>query len=278
MDSENFDMAAQLFRDAAASADATGDAIASARAIDNLGVLLYARGNPAESLVHAERALDLYRAHGGLRGTCVALDHVGKCARSLGDLERAWQCHRESLEMRRDVGDARGIAVWLEAVASLLVSCGRYKGSARVLGAVDGIRERGRFPLYGNEMVEQRWAVRRTSDNLAPDVFARQWARGAGMTLEQAVEGAYAEAEASIAALRDVCRPPLPDIPAIYGLTRREIDVLRYLARRLTDKEIAEHLSISPRTVSTHVTVILAKLGVHSRRDAAKLADEAALK
>ncbi|HEV2066425.1 MAG TPA: helix-turn-helix transcriptional regulator, partial [Thermomicrobiales bacterium] len=44
------------------------------------------------------------------------------------------------------------------------------------------------------------------------------------------------------------------------------------LVARLSDKEIAERLAISPRTVSTHVVAILAKLGVHSRRDVVRLA------
>ena len=56
------------------------------------------------------------------------------------------------------------------------------------------------------------------------------------------------------------------------GLTRREGDVLRLLARQHTDKEIAEILLISRHTASTHVKHVLAKLGVVSRREAAAYA------
>jgi DNA-binding CsgD family transcriptional regulator len=53
------------------------------------------------------------------------------------------------------------------------------------------------------------------------------------------------------------------------GLTQREVDVLRLLAQRRTDKEIAEALFLGPRTVQSHVAHILNKLGVANRRDAA---------
>ena len=54
-----------------------------------------------------------------------------------------------------------------------------------------------------------------------------------------------------------------------YGLTPRELDVLRGIVERLTDREIADRLFISPRTVGWHVTGILTKLDVDSRRTAA---------
>jgi DNA-binding NarL/FixJ family response regulator len=56
------------------------------------------------------------------------------------------------------------------------------------------------------------------------------------------------------------------------GLSRRELEVLRLLAEGLGQAEIAERLVISPKTVSTHIERILAKLGAHSRAEAVALA------
>jgi len=51
-----------------------------------------------------------------------------------------------------------------------------------------------------------------------------------------------------------------------FGLTAREAQVARLLARRATNWEIAEQLDMSPHTVRHHVESIFAKLGIHSRR------------
>lgn len=57
---------------------------------------------------------------------------------------------------------------------------------------------------------------------------------------------------------------------AIEGLSPRENDVLRMLAGGLTDRQIADALIISPRTVETHVSNILHKLNVRNRAEAAQ--------
>ncbi len=56
------------------------------------------------------------------------------------------------------------------------------------------------------------------------------------------------------------------------GLTEREVEVLRHLADGRSNKQIGERLYISTKTVSVHVSNILAKLGVRSRGEAAATA------
>jgi DNA-binding NarL/FixJ family response regulator len=58
---------------------------------------------------------------------------------------------------------------------------------------------------------------------------------------------------------------------ALPRLTDRETEVLRMISDGLTDREAAEALRISIRTVETHVSNVLHKLGVRSRSDAARL-------
>jgi DNA-binding NarL/FixJ family response regulator len=64
--------------------------------------------------------------------------------------------------------------------------------------------------------------------------------------------------------MREVRTPESPE-----SLTERETDVLRLLAQGQSNKEIAQTLIIGEKTVKTHVSNILAKLGVPSRTQAA---------
>ena len=62
-----------------------------------------------------------------------------------------------------------------------------------------------------------------------------------------------------------------------FGLTDREVEVLRLVARGRTDAEAAEELFISPRTVSQHLRNVYNKLGVNNRAEATRVAVEAGM-
>jgi two-component system response regulator NreC len=59
---------------------------------------------------------------------------------------------------------------------------------------------------------------------------------------------------------------------ALSGLTDREQEVLAYLAEGSSNQEIADALTISPKTVARHRENIMAKLNLHSRADLVKYA------
>jgi NarL family two-component system response regulator LiaR len=61
----------------------------------------------------------------------------------------------------------------------------------------------------------------------------------------------------------------VPQARGTSGLTKRQITVLKLIARGDTDQRIAEKLAVSTRTVSTHVSRILKKLGLENRTQAA---------
>lgn len=112
---------------------------------------------------------------------------------------------------------------------------------------------------------------------LGEDAFAAAFAAGRTLPLDHAIAEAFAVTEAMGVATgrRGAAQDSaIPDLETAFGLTRREFDVLRLLARRATDREIADALSISPRTVMHHVSRILAKLNVANRRDAAAWASQ----
>lgn len=72
---------------------------------------------------------------------------------------------------------------------------------------------------------------------------------------------------------RRVSRQIPPELNEDFvSLTRREKEVLSYVAAGRTDKEIADQLTISLHTVKSHMRNILAKLQVENRRQAARLA------
>ncbi len=97
--------------------------------------------------------------------------------------------------------------------------------------------------------------------------------------LLRAVRGAMAgelaisrrSAAVALAHFTELARRALPAAgELVSGLSPRENDVLGMLADGLTDREIAEALVISTRTVESHVSSILHKLGVRNRAEAAQ--------
>jgi DNA-binding NarL/FixJ family response regulator len=73
-------------------------------------------------------------------------------------------------------------------------------------------------------------------------------------------------------------RPPRREQPAaLLELTRRELEVLRLLARGLSNADIAHELVLGDATVKTHIARIFAKLDLHDRAQAVVLAYETGL-
>ena len=80
--------------------------------------------------------------------------------------------------------------------------------------------------------------------------FEAAWAEGRVMSPERAIEYALGE-------------PPHEE--TTHPLTRRELEVLRLVARGMSNQQIATDLVLSEHTVHCHVANVLGKLGVSSR-------------
>jgi len=132
-----------------------------------------------------------------------------------------------------------------------------------------------------------------TTFDLDEYVYEALRAGASGFVLKDASAQALAEAVRVVAAgdallspsitrrlLAEFARLGAPGGPSrirVEHLTRREAEVLTLVARGLSNSEIANHLVVAEQTVKTHVSRILAKLGLRDRTQAAVLAYETGL-
>jgi non-specific serine/threonine protein kinase len=135
----------------------------------------------------------------------------------------------------------------------------------RILGAATALRDADGITFSAMEHAQHQAFVAEAQKTMGTADFDHAWASGAAMVLDEAV----AEVRAIIATPPHM---PLSHVPQPDELTSRERAVLRLLMEGRTDREIAEALSISHRTVNGHVAHVLAKLGAETRTAAAAIA------
>lgn len=149
-------------------------------------------------------------------------------------------------------GDA---SAWNEAVLAWRSLRQPYEEAESLLGAAQA-------HLAEGNRNDAREALR-TASGIAAEL-------GATPVTESAQQIA-ARARLNITRPSGTATPSRP-APAAFGLTPRELDVLRLVATGLTNRRIAEELFISTNTVGVHVSRILTKLGVSTRTEAAAAA------
>ncbi|MEV4235707.1 AAA family ATPase [Nocardia sp. NPDC049737] len=144
-------------------------------------------------------------------------------------------------------------AAWHQAVSAWRAIDQRYDLARSLLSAAEaelavGNRAAAREPL-------------REAAELAADLGATRLANAAQQVAERA------------RVVLQVARPePATGLPRTFGLTPREIDVLRLVAQGLSNRQIAAELFISGNTAGVHVSRILTKLGAATRTEAAAVA------
>ena len=145
--------------------------------------------------------------------------------------------------------------------------------AARLLGAASALRRSiGARPSTDESEASATYET--VGAAVGRDGLAVGIAEGEAWPLERTMAEAteIASVSSSASPIAASHRPPsVARTPAArrLGLTARELEVLGYLVQRYTDREIADALTISLRTVTTHVGRILTKLGVEGRRQAA---------
>jgi DNA-binding NarL/FixJ family response regulator len=260
--------AERLLREALQVRQAMGDSGSVAYAYLNIAELAHGRGDQAEALELFEKSLSLFQQIGDQLGVAYALHILGVVHGDAGDGAKAMPLQREALILRRDMGDRRGQIECIEGIASLLLiappTSSERLAALRLVAAATSLRENIGAPRPPAEHASHRRLVDVVQAAMAEDQFRTAWNQGQRMTLADTVDQA-----ASIAA---AYTPPPTAASVIGGLTNREIDVLRLVARGLTNREIADELFLSPRTVHSHLYAIFRKLDVSSRSAATRYA------
>ena len=197
-------------------------------------------------------------------------------ARAEGRPAEAAELVAEGLAIKYSTDELFDLAQCLELMAGVAADAGLGTRAARVLGAAAALRRTiGARPSAGEPEADEIYASVRGA--VGDDRLAAGIADGETWTLDHAVAEATEMASvvsstAVAGVVAPLARPVSSEVsPAAQRLrlTARELEVLGYLAQRYTDREIAAALTISLRTVTTHVGRILTKLGVDGRRQAA---------
>lgn len=233
--------------------------------------LAAAEGDLAHARQVMEERLEENREDDREWTTAGPLDDVGWLSLQLNDPARAVSAFVEEVAVGARVRDKWYLARGVLGLAVVAWQTGAAERAAFLLGVADGIERIEYFEDDANPYF--RPSYDRMVDSLQRElgVAALEEARRAGRELprSQAIARALAEADAPAISLD---RTVAEAVSVYQRLTTREAEVLRLVARRLTDGEIADVLFISRRTVGSHVTHILEKLGATNRREAGALA------
>jgi len=258
--------AVTLFREALGHARAAGDDHSVAHVLGSLGNLLAERGEFTAARPLLTESLALSRLIGDRSEIAEITADLGWLALESGDTASARAHFAECLDLLRDTGRRRLAVFAIEGCAVLADAGGEHERATRLVAAAAAIREQVGVPVDRDSRLvpagpgPARRTLRRLVIRAASEI--RSW------TMEEAMSQA-----ASVAA------PPRgpgaiggTDPARRYGLTPRELDVLRLVMAGRSDLAIADALFISRRTASKHVATILSKLGATSRTEAAAFA------
>lgn len=275
--------AAWLSGDAPAALDLSGKALAYFRAAGrrhevasallNLGVAASQLGDVERGAALLQESLDIATQSGYREGIAWALHELALVIAD-DDAEVAADMLAESLQIHLRLGDRWRVASVVETVASLVVSPVDPYLAATMLGATQALRKVMRTPVPPAERPGYDRCARQLRESLGAARFRSAWLLGESMPVEEitdaclrAIDAGHGGPDESQAESR-----PLEGLAGSYGLTDREVEVLRLLSQGLTNREIGRELHISTGTAGVHVSNILRKLGVSTRVQAVGIA------
>jgi predicted ATPase/DNA-binding CsgD family transcriptional regulator len=249
--------------------------VGSAWALYCLGVWHFQQGEAATAHALFEESLALSRTVQAPTYISYVLYYLGKVAAVQGDFPTAHIFYQQALALFQELGDQRSLAACLESWGGVVARQGDDRWAAQLWGAAEVLREAsGPSALLTlittpDERADAERLRPRVRAELGEQAFAQDLAEGRTMTPEQALS---AQAHSLLAthppASAGAGRQQVPSPSATGDLTEREVEVLRLVARGLTDAQVADLLVVSPRTVNAHLRSIYSKLGITSRHAA----------
>lgn len=265
----DYQRAIPLLEEAAREWEALGNPGRVALALYFLGQAALDQEDGSRAMTLFEAARDRFRQVGYASLVSASIHQLGEVAAMRGDVKAAAVYYEESLG---GTGSRENLVGKLVATGRLAAVGGHTETAARVLGAAEAVADTIGYVRRQPEQDRLDRDAARARGLLGDAGYEIAFVAGKALATEQAV----AEALAVLTLLQTQtaaapqARPAVT--PDIAVLTAREREVLALLCDHLQDREIAEHLFLSPRTVESHVSRILAKLGVRSRREAVALA------
>ena len=238
-----------------------------------LGLAPLLNGEPEPARRCFEEGLAAARAAGDRIAAHQALYKLGLLALTENDLDRANEYLREGLSLADEVRDTINAPYFVKGLGQVAGLRGQAVFAVRLLGAAEtALRATGSAPYrYIPDQALQDRIFATARDALGEAAFDEGWRRGRAMTLEKAVDYALEGPEAPQKASKEAEEAPQA-FPA--GLSAREVEVLRLVARGMTDAQIAGELYISPRTVNAHLRSVYHKIGSSTRAEATRFASE----
>jgi predicted ATPase/DNA-binding CsgD family transcriptional regulator len=258
MRQRRFEQAADFFSEAIVTYRRLGHTPMQAFGLAYLATVAIGQGDLETAAVRAEVALRFSDESGFARGRAAAEYNLAEIARLRGDLERAADLFGASLVTARRQGEAWATIECLVGLAAVAAARRRFAEAGRLFGAAEAVAQR-----MGVDLVTAHGETAAPTEVLrvsfAMPKFAAAREDGRKLGLDDVIAGSGS---------RTASVPPALEQAAVvdrHGLTEREFDVLRELARGRSNREIADALQINVLTVKTHVANILAKYSVNSR-------------